>query len=280
MYNLEYGVTATITFALVDFGATDFEATPVTFASGDTQISKDGGTFANTTNNPSHVGNGVYKLVLTATEAQAYNVAISVIDQTDPKEWEDQLIVATTVNHASAQIPNFHADVVEISGDSTAADNAELMFDGTGYAGGTTPLDVNVKQVSGDATAADNLELDYDGTGYAKANSTIGVCSLVTTCTTVTTCTANTDMRGTDSAYTGTPPTAIENADALLTRDIGNVEGSAPVHSMTSMVLKLVSRFVAVTGVTYRTDGTTTHMTQTPTVDASADPIVELGAGT
>lgn len=34
--------------------------------------------------------------------------------------------------------------------------------------------DVNVLQVSGDATAADNLELDYDGTGYDKSNSTIG----------------------------------------------------------------------------------------------------------
>jgi hypothetical protein len=34
--------------------------------------------------------------------------------------------------------------------------------------------DVNVTHVSDDSTAADNLELDYDGTGYAKANSTIG----------------------------------------------------------------------------------------------------------
>jgi hypothetical protein len=30
-----------------------------------------------------------------------------------------------------------------------------------------TTIDVNVTAVSGDATAADNLELDYDGTGYA-----------------------------------------------------------------------------------------------------------------
>ncbi len=55
---------------------------------------------------------------------------------------------------------------------------------------------VNVTSISGDPTAADNLEADYDGTGYSKSNSTIG------------TCTTNTDMRGTDSAYTGTPPTA------------------------------------------------------------------------
>jgi len=56
--------------------------------------------------------------------------------------------------------------------------------------------EANVTAVSGDSAAADNIEADYDGTGYNKSASTIG------------TCTANTDMRGTDSAYTGTPPTA------------------------------------------------------------------------
>ena len=40
--------------------------------------------------------------------------------------------------------------------------------------GGTDSLQVDVTAVSGDSTAANNLELDYDGTGYAKANSTIG----------------------------------------------------------------------------------------------------------
>jgi hypothetical protein len=35
-------------------------------------------------------------------------------------------------------------------------------------------LDVNTVEISGDSGAADNLELDYDGTGYNKSNSTIG----------------------------------------------------------------------------------------------------------
>lgn len=37
-----------------------------------------------------------------------------------------------------------------------------------------TEIDANIVQVSGDSTAADNLEADYDGTGYNKSNSTIG----------------------------------------------------------------------------------------------------------
>jgi len=39
------------------------------------------------------------------------------------------------------------------------------------------PQNVNVQQVSGDSGAADNMELDYDGTGYNKLNSTIGTCT-------------------------------------------------------------------------------------------------------
>jgi hypothetical protein len=44
----------------------------------------------------------------------------------------------------------------------------------------TAQIGTNVVQVSGDATAADNIELDYDGTGYAKTNSTIGTATNVT----------------------------------------------------------------------------------------------------
>ena len=86
------------------------------------------------------------------------------------------------------------------AGASVSADIAviEGQTDDIGVAGaGLTAIPIvpaNVTQISGDATAADNLELDYDGTGLTRANSTIGTVTLVTTTTT------NTDMRGTDSA--------------------------------------------------------------------------------
>lgn len=79
----------------------------------------------------------------------------------------------------------------------------EAIYDAYFGSGATGLLPANVTQISGDSTAADNLEADYDGTGYNKANSTIG------------TTTTNTDMRGTDSAYTGTPPTAAAIADQV-----------------------------------------------------------------
>ena len=101
-----YGVGCNIYFPLIDKGATDFEATPVTIATGDTKISKDGGAFANTNSNFAHLGGGVYSLALTATEMQAKNIVIKIIDQTGTKEWEDQCIIIDTVNHASAEIPS------------------------------------------------------------------------------------------------------------------------------------------------------------------------------
>lgn len=71
-----------------------------------------------------------------------------------------------------------NSNVTQISGDTTAADNAESFFDGTGYAGTnnviptvttatnvTNQVSADVTAISGDATAADNLEAALDGTG-------------------------------------------------------------------------------------------------------------------
>ena len=71
----------------------------------------------------------------------------------------------------------------------------------------------------------------------------------------------------------------LEIADALLKRDVDQVEASAAIHSLASVILKLVSRFKATDGKTYRTDGVTVHMTQTPVNDA-IDPVSELGVAT
>jgi len=72
-----------------------------------------------------------------------------------------------------------------------------------------------------------------------------------------------------------------EIADAILKRDIDQVEATAPKHSLTTAILKAVSRIVDDAGTlkTYRTDGSTLHMSQTITVNATADPIDELTVG-
>lgn len=66
-------------------------------------------------------------------------------------------------------------------------------------------------------------------------------------------------------------------AAAVLTQDIAPLQGSAALHSLLSALLKLLGRFDAKTGRTYRLDGSTTHMTQEPIIDTSMKPIRQLG---
>lgn len=69
-------------------------------------------------------------------------------------------------------------------------------------------------------------------------------------------------------------PTANENADAILSRNASNVEGSAGEHTLCTVILAMLEG--SVSGSTWtikRTDGSTTHATKTVTTDATANPI-------
>lgn len=74
---------------------------------------------------------------------------------------------------------------------------------------------------------------------------------------------------------------AADAFDGMFIRDIDQVEASAPVHSITSAILKAVSRVRDNAGTleVYRTDAATIHMSQTVTVDAALDPVDELSVG-
>lgn len=113
-----YGAATPVYFPLIDAGANDFEDSPVTFAAGDVQLSKDGGAFANATNTPAHEGQGIYSLALTATEMGAATLVIAVIDQTSPKAWEDQCLLVGSYGHASARHETLPANVEEINGNA------------------------------------------------------------------------------------------------------------------------------------------------------------------
>lgn len=64
-------------------------------------------------------------------------------------------------------------------------------------------------------------------------------------------------------------------ADGVLSRDVDQAEGTAAIHSLLSAVLKAVSKVIDDSGTlkTYRTDGTTLHMSQALTTDANNEPI-------
>jgi hypothetical protein len=65
-----------------------------------------------------------------------------------------------------------------------------------------------------------------------------------------------------------------EIADAVLSRNVSNVEGTAGEHTLCTVVLGMLENTISGTTLTIkRTDGTTTHATKTLTTDAGAEPI-------
>jgi hypothetical protein len=96
----------------------------------------------------------------TFTVAATDNVSVMGIAPLQP---------ATAGNTLTVASGRANADVIAISTDTTAADNLELFMDGTGYAGGTTPLQV-VLTTSGKEAVADQV-WDEDITGHLAVNS-------------------------------------------------------------------------------------------------------------
>ncbi len=93
----------------------------------------------------------------------AVTAATAGIPNVNMKEVDGSSANATAFSGSIDAINNLvKTDVIRLSGDSGAADNAESFFDGTGYAGGTAKLTVDVTAISGDSTAADRLEALMD----------------------------------------------------------------------------------------------------------------------
>lgn len=115
----------------VIFPIFDADGDLVTGATGlDSEVSKDQGTFADCTNEATEIAtsSGMYYLDLTSTEMNADCVAV-IVKTTSSGAKTTPIVLYP---QEAGDIP---VDVQSISGDSTAADNAESFFDGTGYAG-------------------------------------------------------------------------------------------------------------------------------------------------
>jgi len=93
-FNYSWGVTVTVEFPLYD-SAGKALTTGASFAAGDVKIIKDGGASGNTSNLPTHEGDGMYSLVLTATETQAGRISVAVNDQTATELWLSMGLVGT-----------------------------------------------------------------------------------------------------------------------------------------------------------------------------------------
>ncbi len=139
----------------VYFPILDADGDPVTGATGlDSEVSIDGAAFGDVTAEATEIGSsGIYYLELTSGEM------------------------------------NGDAIIVQVKTTSVGAKTTVLVF----YPQEAGDIKVDVQSISGDSTAADNAESFFDGTGYAGTNNVI---PLVTTTTTATTATNVTTVNG------------------------------------------------------------------------------------
>ncbi len=214
----------------------------------DTEVSKDGGTFADATNEASEIAtsSGCYKISLTATEMDADRVMTITKTSTGGAKTAVNMMYTVVRQMLDLAFPatSGRSFVVETDG-MVHGDVKEWL--------GVAPLTLVSQRVnvSVGAMAADVV------TAAAIATDAIGAAEIAS-------------------------GAADKIADALLKRDIDQVEATAPKHSMTTALLKAVSRVRDNAGSleTFRTDGTTLQLAQAVTVDAGLDPIDELGVGT
>lgn len=109
----KYGEGAVFAKKIFEADGVDFN-TDATFAAGDVVVTKDNGTPANIATLPSFNGNNLM-ITLSATEMEAAEIAIDIVDQTATKVWLDDGMVVYTHGNASAKY-NLDFDTVALDG--------------------------------------------------------------------------------------------------------------------------------------------------------------------
>lgn len=149
----------------VTFPIFDADGDPVAGAASlDSEVSKDGGTFTDCTNEATEIAtsSGVYYLDLTSTEMNADTVAICVKTSTSGAKTTILILYPQEAGDIKVDVETFGGTAGAFSGGRPEVNASHWG----GTAVGSAVVGANMVQISGDAAAADNLEAAADGTGY------------------------------------------------------------------------------------------------------------------
>jgi len=133
--------------------------TALTISQADVKLSKNGQalTQKNDDTAAAHDANGYYNCELDATDTNTEGTLVLVVSESGALPVRHEFAVLSEAAWDSKYLAKddgfMDVNMKAISDDTTAADNCELMFDGTGYAGGTTKLAVSATNGSGEALA-------------------------------------------------------------------------------------------------------------------------------
>jgi hypothetical protein len=173
-------------------------------------------------------------------------------------------VAITGANHVAADIHELQPAVIEATHFSLGAVDANAL----------------AADAAAEIASAVRTNLATELGRIDVASSTLASQSSVNTLTAyvdteVAAIKAKTDALPANPAATSDIPSAITIADAVLSRSVANVEGSAAEHTLCTLVLAALEG--AISGSTWtikRSNGSTTHYTKTVTADANASPIV------
>ena len=140
--------------------------TALTLSQADIKLSKNGQalTQKNDDTAAAHDANGYYNCELNATDTNTEGTLTLIVHETGALPVRHDFMVLSQAAYTSLVTAKdagyMDVNVKAISDDTTAPDNLELMYDGTGYAGGTTKLDVNVVTIAANAITATAINAD------------------------------------------------------------------------------------------------------------------------
>lgn len=150
----------------------------LTITQPDVRLSKNGGAFAQkaAAQTLSHDENGWYGLTLDTDDTDTLGrLRVHIAESGALPVWHEFMVVPANIWDSMFGADNLQVDAVEISGDSTAADNLEAQYDGTGIAGDNFPAtqsQINqVANVSGVAKRAPESYVLTTGTQSANTVS-------------------------------------------------------------------------------------------------------------
>lgn len=127
--------------------------TALTLSQGDIKLSKNGQALAQKNDDTAAAAdaNGYYNCELNATDTNTEGTLTLIVHESGALPVRHDFLVISQAAYASIVTAKdagyMDVNVKAISEDTTAPDNLELMYDGTGYAGGTTKLKVDVETI-------------------------------------------------------------------------------------------------------------------------------------
>lgn len=293
IYVQSEGTAARRRFPVYLVDATDGITAETGESGGQPQISKAGGGWGDTTATLTAIGNGYYYVELTATELDTLGPFAVRYKSANTAEFNmDGTVVAInihdTVRAGLTALPNAAADAaggLPIS-DAGGLDldalntNVSAILSDTGTDGVVVAAGSKTGYSLTATTGLGNQTADITGNLSGSVGSVTGAVGSVTGAVGSVGSggiTAASFGAGAIDAAALAADAGNEIADAVLSRNVSNVEGTAGEHTLCTVVLAMLENSISGTTLTIlRTDGVTTHATKTLTTNASAEPITGI----